>query len=117
MGIRLLITHIVLGMAVAACTRASGEAVMDDSTFVATMARLSALEQRYELNEAARDSAREAILQEQGLTTDALERQARSYAADPGRAAAIWREISRRSVRGARSARESDGGEGGQETR
>jgi hypothetical protein len=68
---------------------------MDDSTFVTTMAELHAIERNYLLSDGARDSLRHRVLQEQGLTPERLEQQARHYADDPARAAAIWRAISR----------------------
>lgn len=86
----------MLGAALVACTRMDGRAVMDDSTFVTAMARLHAIERRYPLSDAARDSLRRAVLQEQGLTPAALERQARHYAGDPTRASAIWTAINKK---------------------
>lgn len=71
---------------------------MDDSTFVAAMARLHVIDRKHELTTAARDSLRRGVLQEQGLTAAALERQARHYAANPARASAIWTAISRQSL-------------------
>ena len=88
----------VLGGAIAACTTADGRAVMDDSTFVTAMARLHVVERNYQLSDAARDSLRRQVLQEQGLTPDALERQARHYAANPARASAIWTAIARKAL-------------------
>lgn len=88
----------MLGAALAACTRADGRAVMDDSTFVAAMARLHIVDRNYQLSDAARDSLRREVLQEQGLTADELERQARHYAGDPARASAIWSAIGKRSL-------------------
>ena len=87
----------MLGAALVACTRADGRAVMDDSTFVAAMARLHIIGRNSQLSDAARDSLRREVLQEQGLTADELERQARHYAGDPARASAIWSEIGKRS--------------------
>jgi hypothetical protein len=98
MRIGILVRRCALGVALAACTRTDGRAVMDDSTFVAAMARLHVIDRKYELTDAARDSLRRTVLQEQGLTADELERQARHYAANPARASAIWTEISRRSL-------------------
>jgi hypothetical protein len=98
MRIGLMVRHCVLGAALAACTRADGRAVMDDSTFVAAMARLHIVDRNYQLSDAARDSLRREVLQEQGLTADELERQARHYAGDPARASAIWSEIGKRSL-------------------
>jgi len=98
MRIGILVSRCALGVALAACTRTDGRAVMDDSTFVAAMARLHVIDRKYELSDAARDSLRRTVLQEQGLTADELERQARHYAANPARASAIWTEIGRRSL-------------------
>jgi hypothetical protein len=86
------VRHFVLGAAIAACAR-GGVGVVDDSTFVATMARLHAIERDHQLSDVVRDSLRRRVLQEQGLTVALLERQARAYARDPGHASAIWREI------------------------
>ena len=88
----------MLGAALAACTRTDGSAVMDDSTFVAAMARLHAIDRNYQLSDATRDSLRRGVLQEQGLTADEHERQARHYAMNPARVSAIWSEISKRSL-------------------
>jgi len=98
MQIGMVVRHCVLGAALAACTRMDGRAVMDDSTFVTAMARLHAIERKYQLTDAARDSLRRAVLQEQGLTSAELERQARRYAEDPARASAIWTAISRKAL-------------------
>jgi len=98
MRIGMIVRHWLLGGAIASCARAGGGAAIDDSTFVATVARLHAIERRYELSSAARDSLRRAVLQEQGLSADALERQARHYADDPARASAIWGAISRKTA-------------------
>ena len=98
MRIGILVRHCALGVALAACTRTNGRAVMDDSTFVAAMARLHVIDRQYQLSDAARDSLRRGVLQEQGLTVEELERQARHYAANPARASAVWTEISRRSL-------------------
>src|SRR5687767_12853373 len=98
MRIGILVSRCALGVALAACTRTDGRAVMDDSTFVAAMARLHVIDRKYELSDAARDSLRRTVLQEQGLTADELERQARHYAANPARASAIWSEIGKRSL-------------------
>jgi hypothetical protein len=94
MGVRLC----VLGAAIAACSRADGRAVMNDSTFVTTMARLHVIERNYQLSDAARDSLRRRVLQEQGLTPDELELQARHYAAQPARASAIWNAIAQKTL-------------------
>ena len=98
MQIGMVVRHCVLGAALVACTRPDGRAVMDDSTFVTAMARLHAVERKYQLTDAARDSLRRAVLQEQGLTQDDLERQARHYAGNPARASAIWTAISKKTL-------------------
>lgn len=91
----MIVRHCVLGGALVACARTTGRAVMDDSTFVYTMARLHGIERKYDLSDATRDSLRRGVLQEQGLSPADLERQARHYAGDPARASAIWSAISR----------------------
>ena len=98
MHIGMMVRYCALGAALVACTRTDGRAVMDDSTFVAAMARLYVIERNYQLSDAARDSLRRGVLQEQGLTAEEIERQARHYAADPARASAIWSEINRKSL-------------------
>jgi hypothetical protein len=98
MQIGMIVRHCVVGAAMAACARTAGRAVMDDSTFVATMARLHAIERKDELSDAARDSLRRGVLQEQGLAPADLERQARRYADDPAHASAIWTAISRKTL-------------------
>ena len=91
------VRHFVLGTAIAACAKGGG-GVVDDSTFVATMARLHAIERDHQLSDVVRDSLRRRVLQEQGLTAALLERQAREYAGDPGRASAIWRKINEKTA-------------------
>ena len=98
MQIGMVVRHCVLGAALVACTRPDGRAVMDDSTFVTAMARLHVIEHKYELSDAARDSLRRAVLQEQGLSPLELERQARHYAGNPARASAIWTAISKKAL-------------------
>jgi hypothetical protein len=95
MQIGMIVRHCVLGGGLAACAPTSGRPVMDDSTFVSTMARLHAIERNYDLSNAARDSLRREVLQAQGVQPADLERQARHYANDPARASAIWSAISR----------------------
>lgn len=91
------VRHCVLGAAIAACAKGGG-GVVDDSTFVATMARLHAIERDHQLTDVVRDSLRRRVLQEQGLTAALLERQAREYAGDPGHASAIWRRINEKTA-------------------
>jgi hypothetical protein len=98
MQIGMIVRHCVLGGALAACARISDRAVMDDSTFVSTMARLHAIERDYDLSRAVRDSLRREVLQAQGLRAADLERQARHYAGDPAHASAIWSAISRKTL-------------------
>ena len=89
----LVILHVALGAAVAACTRGRDIAGVDDSTFVRTMAKLQAIEANPALDSAARAAARRAALQERGLAPDDLERAARALAADPERAIKVWSRI------------------------
>ena len=96
MHIRMIARHCVLGGAIAACATPPGRAGMDDSTFVATMARLHVIDRNQELSDVARDSLRHRVLQEQGLVPADLERHARRYADDPARALAVWNAISRK---------------------
>jgi hypothetical protein len=98
MLIRMIVRHCVLGGALVACARTTGRAVMDDSTFVYTMARLHGIERKYDLSDATRDSLRRGVLQEQGLSPADLERQARHYADDPAHASAIWTAINRKTL-------------------
>jgi hypothetical protein len=90
------VRHWAVAVAIAACARSDRRAVMDDSTFVATMARLQTIERKSDVSDAVRDSLRRTVLQGQGLTPADLERQARSYADDPAQASAIWTAISRK---------------------
>src|SRR5688572_11168364 len=109
----------VLLAAIAACANTNSPAVMDDSTFVAVMARLHVVDRKFELSDATRDSLRRDVLQEQGLTPQELEQQARHYAADPPRASAIWTAISRKAGRlaGDSVARETRLGDQQEQTR
>jgi hypothetical protein len=112
------VTHCILAAAVAACAKMGGRAVMDDSTFVATMAQLHALERNFNLSDAARDSLRRRVLQEQGLSPADLERQARGYADDPQRASEIWRAIALKTLRSPDDSSGANGpAEGQQQTR
>jgi hypothetical protein len=97
MRIGIRVRHGVLGAAIAACANGGG-GLVDDSTFVVTMARLHAIERDHQLSDVVRDSLRRRVLQEQGLTVAVLERQAREYARDPGHASAIWREINQKTA-------------------
>jgi hypothetical protein len=119
MQIERVVRHCVLVAAIGACARIDGPSANDDSTFVATMARLHALEKNPGMTEAARDSARRQVLQEQGLTTRELEALARSYSHDPAHAAAIWSAINRKvlSVTGDSATRGRSGALPTEETR
>jgi hypothetical protein len=96
MRIGMMLRHCVVVAAIAACARIDGPSASEDSTFVATMAHLLAIERNTALTQAARDSARDQVLQEQGLTTRELEALARAYAHDAARASEIWRAINRK---------------------
>jgi hypothetical protein len=69
---------------------------MSDSTFVATMADLRRIEADSTGDRAMQDSSRRVVLRRHGVTADALERAARALAADPPRAAALFRSIDER---------------------
>lgn len=66
---------------------------ISDSTFVRTIAALHEINADTALDSAGRAHARTQLLQERGLTPDALERAARALAADPERALAVWTAI------------------------
>ena len=69
---------------------------MSDSTFVATMTELRRIETDPAMDSTARDSARTAILRQNGITPAELEQEARAMANDPERALGVWRAIERR---------------------
>jgi hypothetical protein len=74
--------------ALGACKR--GESLSArDSTFVATMIEL----RRLPAGAANDSSARRAVLQRHRMTAQTLEAVATALAADPGRAALVWRRI------------------------
>jgi hypothetical protein len=98
MQIGMVVRQCALLAAVAACATSDNPAVMDDSTFVTAMARLHVIERKYELTDAVRDSLRRSVLQEQGLTLQRLEQQARHYADEPRRATAIWTAINEKAL-------------------
>jgi hypothetical protein len=119
MRIEMVVRHCVLVAAIASCAQIDGPSARDDSTFVATMARLHAIEKNPAMAEAARDSARRQVLQEQGLTTRELEAMARGYADDPAHASAIWSAINRKvlTVTGDSTRRGTTGAPSQEETR
>ena len=83
--------HAALVLASSGCGR--GISDVDDSTFVAVMARLHAIERDALLDSAGKVEARRGALQERGLSPEQLERAARALADDPDRAIRVWNRI------------------------
>ncbi|HEX6536772.1 MAG TPA: hypothetical protein VF041_19450 [Gemmatimonadaceae bacterium] len=73
-----------------------GGSGVSDSTFVSTIVALRRIGADSSLDSMARDSARRTLLRDNGLTVERLEEAARSMAADPEHALAVWREIDER---------------------
>lgn len=93
---------LVLAVAAAApglggCPGRGELAGIGDSTFVAVMARLHRIETDAHLSAAERDSRRQEVLQEEGLTPQQLEDAARALSGNPERALAIWQAIEQKS--------------------
>lgn len=81
---------------IAGCRRGGASAGVSDSTFVAAIAELHAINADTSLDSTARAAARRRVLQERGVTGDALERAARAMAEDPEHALAVWTAIDHR---------------------
>jgi hypothetical protein len=92
----LALVAVMLIAGAAGCRQDRSSAGISDSTFVATIAQLHALNADPSLDSAGRAAAREAVLREQGVTGEALERAARAMAADPEHALAVWTAIDQR---------------------
>lgn len=73
-----------------------GEPAVSDSTFVAAMSRLQAIDRDTALDSAGQAAAREKVLQEEGLTAEALVEAARRLADDPQRARQLFTSIDHR---------------------
>jgi hypothetical protein len=69
---------------------------VSDSAFVRTMARLNAIDRDSVLDSAGRANAKRQLLQEEGLTSNALIEAARQLADDPKRARDVFLAIDRR---------------------
>ena len=97
-GMRLVTIALSVALAAAAACRGSGRptTVVDDSTFVATMVELHAVDTGPPRDSSARAAARRAVLARRGLSAERLERAARLLADDPERASAVWSAINRR---------------------
>ena len=77
---------------------AMGSPAVSDSTFVETMARLHAIDRDSVLDSAGRANARRQVLQEEGLTSDALVGAAKELADDPRRVRDVWMAIDKRTT-------------------
>ncbi|MDQ3519302.1 MAG: hypothetical protein M3466_12970 [Gemmatimonadota bacterium] len=89
----LLIVHFAVVLIAGACGRGQEISGVDESTFVAAMAKLRVIEGDSTLDSAEKVTARQSTLQEQGLSSLQLESAARSLADDPAHALAIWGRI------------------------
>jgi hypothetical protein len=87
--------HRALCLAVAVLACGQGEIVdgVSDSTFVAALADLQRIRADPVLDSAARDSARNAVLQGRGLTVEQMDRAALALAADPERARELLQAV------------------------
>jgi hypothetical protein len=92
----LALVALVLMAGVSGCRRDKASAGISDSTFVATIAQLHAVNADTSLDSTGRAAARQAVLREQGVTGEALERAARAMAADPEHALVVWTAIEQR---------------------
>ena len=95
LGARLALVAFAAALA-AACTGAMGEPGVSDSTFVRTMAKLNAIDRDSVLDSAGRANAKQQLLQEEGLTSEALIEAAGRLADDPKRARDVFLAIDRR---------------------
>ena len=68
---------------------------MSDSAFVKTMVRLHRVAVDSTIDQAARDSARHLVLNQQKVTAAQLEAAARALALEPVRAESLWTRIDR----------------------
>ena len=90
-----------LGVPLGACRDGALAAGVSDSAYVSAMVGLREVARDTMLpDSAARAAARDSILQGQGLTAEQLEQASRALAADPERAAAVWRAIEQRIAQG-----------------
>lgn len=85
--------HFAVVLIAGACGRGQEISGVDESTFVAAMVKLRAIEGDSTLDSAGKVTARQATLQEQGLSSTQLEIAARSLADNPTHALAIWSRI------------------------
>jgi hypothetical protein len=87
--------HRALWLAVAVLACRPGEIVdgVSDSTFVAALADLQRIRADPVLDSAARDSARNAVLQGRGLTIEQMDRAALALADDPERARELLQAV------------------------
>jgi hypothetical protein len=85
-----------VGAAVLLASCGGGAPEVSDSTFVAAMSRLQAIDRDTLLDSAGQAAARGKVLQEEGLTAEALVHAARRLADDPQRARQLFISIDHR---------------------
>jgi len=85
--------HLAVVLIAGACRRGQEISGVDESAFVAAMAKLRVIEGDSALDSAQKMTARQATLQEQGLSSLQLESAARSLRDDPDHALAVWSRI------------------------
>ncbi len=93
MRAHLIAPVVIAALALGGCRQGHEISGISDSTFVATMASLHAIERNPALDSAGKAAARRAALQERGLSPDGLERAARALASDPEHAIKLWTRI------------------------
>jgi len=91
---RTLALHALVLCGLVACRQDEVVAGVSDSTFVATVAALTRINQDEARDSASRQAARDSVLQGRGLTTEDMERAARALEDDPDRALQLWLRIS-----------------------
>ena len=90
---RIVIPLSVLVLVLGGCRQRPLAPGISDSTFVRVMAGLRRLPTGTAVDRYTRDHARDSILKAHGVTAPQIESAAVALAADPERAAALWRAI------------------------
>ena len=96
--IQWIIRIAALGLLAGCGGRTLGSSAVSDSTFVSAMAKLHAIDRDSLLDSTGRANARRQVLQEEGLTSDALIDAARELSDDPRRARDVWMAIDKRAT-------------------
>src|SRR5688500_18341869 len=90
---RTLALHALILSGVLACRQGDIVDGVSDSTYVATMAALTRINQAATRDRVSKAAARASVLQARDLTLDDMERVARALEDDPERAKALWLRI------------------------